>query len=86
MQTLKTCRFCRQWRGDMIKYGARHHAHFECGFAKKGMRFARDIVAHPGLSWKLQDYTIAQIVAALPERERTVASIDELRQLLGRSE
>lgn len=29
---MQTCRFCKSWKreNDMIKYGVRHYAHFEC--------------------------------------------------------
>jgi len=25
-----TCRFCKQWHGNMIQYATRHYAHFHC--------------------------------------------------------
>lgn len=32
---MQTCRFCKSWKNEdqMVKYGVRHHAHFECYLA-----------------------------------------------------
>ena len=27
---MKTCRFCKDHRGKMVKYGVRHYAHHNC--------------------------------------------------------
>lgn len=27
---MSTCRFCKNWKGEMVKYEVRHYAHFEC--------------------------------------------------------
>lgn len=27
---MQTCRFCKKWDGDMVKYGVRHYAHHAC--------------------------------------------------------
>lgn len=27
---MQTCRFCKGWNGEMVKYGVRHHAHHAC--------------------------------------------------------
>lgn len=78
------CRFCGDWRGELVKYGVRHEAHLGCALGKQGMKWVRKLIAHPGLRWLLQDVTIAELIAMLPEKERTVATQTELRLLLGR--
>ena len=30
MSNYNNCRFCGEWRGDKVKYGVRHYAHFKC--------------------------------------------------------
>lgn len=30
MSDYNHCRFCKEWRGDKVKYGVRHYAHFKC--------------------------------------------------------
>jgi hypothetical protein len=27
---MQTCRFCKGWHGEMVKYGVRHYAHHAC--------------------------------------------------------
>jgi len=29
---MSTCRFCKKYGNDLLKYGTRHYAHYECYF------------------------------------------------------
>jgi hypothetical protein len=80
------CRFCGDWRGELVKYGVRHEAHLKCALGKQGMPWLHKLIAHPGLRWKLRDVTVKELIALLPEKERTIATHTELNELLGRNE
>jgi hypothetical protein len=86
LRSFNHCRFCGEWRGELVKYGVRHEAHLGCALGKQGMRWVRRLIEHPGLRWKLQDVTVRELIEMLPEKERTIATLAELNQLLGREE
>ena len=39
---LSTCRFCKEWRGEKVKYGVRHYAHFDWQIRKFPYRILKD--------------------------------------------
>lgn len=81
-----TCRFCHDWKGEMVKYGIRHYAHPQCGLGAQGLEWLRKVVSHPGLRWRMHDYSVGTIVALLPLKDHTLAARTEIEQLLGRNE
>jgi hypothetical protein len=36
---MSTCRFCKQYGANLVKYEVRHYAHAKCGLAAKGVAF-----------------------------------------------
>lgn len=49
MMALSTCRFCKDWHGEMVKYGVRHYAHFDC-YLKAGKKLE---ALHP---WQIREF------------------------------
>lgn len=41
-----TCRICKDYDTDLLRYGTRHYCHAECGFSRWGAEFLRKIPAH----------------------------------------
>ncbi len=66
---MNTCRFCKEWKGDLIKYGVRHYAHAACGLKAKGAGFF-DLLH----DWQLKQfpYFAAKDAGLAAELERRV--------------
>lgn len=68
---MNTCRFCKSWRREhqMVKYGVRHYAHFEC-YLDAGKQLS-----------ELQDWQVGQFPALLlKQRNLTDAAIEILKR------
>jgi hypothetical protein len=74
---MHTCRFCRKYEGKMVKYAARHWAHFECWLLMKG-RELEDPTKYEGIldlfvasfhDWQLKQFPVFKLAEWLEQRK-----------------